>query len=160
MIIKEIEVNDEILQTAVDIYNSNIEFLIHHIGKDYVDKDFILNEIKEMKEHGFTSNFIIEDDKPVGVLDYRIDSSGYVYLSLLMLEHSMQGKKLGSAVYGFFEKEMVKQGANTIRVDVVNDHTPNVIPFWEAQGFNGDSEVELTWGDKTSTVLVMMKSLV
>jgi GNAT superfamily N-acetyltransferase len=160
LVIKEIEVNDESLQTAVDIYNSNIEFLIHHIGKDYVDKDFILNEIKEMKEHGFTSNFIIEDDEPVGVIDYSLNEEGYVYLSLLMLEHSMQGKKLGSAFYGFFEKEMVKQGANIIRIDVVNDHTPNVIPFWEDMGFEGQEELELSWGDKTSTVLVMMKKLV
>jgi hypothetical protein len=52
---------------------------------------------------------------------------------------------------------MVDEGANIIRIDVVNDHEPNVIPFWEKMGFVGQREERLTWGDKESTVLVMEK---
>lgn len=54
-------------------------------------------------------------------------------------------------------KSSVDEGANIIRVDVVNDHEPNVIPFWEKMGFVGQREERLTWGDKESTVLVMEK---
>ena len=142
-----------------DIYNSNRDFLIHHVGKDHIDNHFIINEITEMEQHGFTSNFIIENGKPIGVLDFIYEPSGYVYLSLLMLDKSVQREKLGTASYKYFEKEMISRGATIIRIDVVNDHTPNVILFWESMGFKGQNEDQLTWGEKTSTVLVMKKSI-
>ena len=63
MLIREIE--DKDLQVITDIYNSNKEFLIHHLGHDRVDRDFILHEITEMKEHGFSSTIIEDDGKPV-----------------------------------------------------------------------------------------------
>lgn len=45
------------------------------------------------------------------------------------------------------------------RIDVVDDHEPNVLPFWEKQGFSAVGRDTLTWGDKTSSVVIMEKTL-
>lgn len=77
----------------------------------------------------------------------------------MMLDSNIQKAGIGRALFNMFEKQLADAGAKTIRIDVVNDHEPNVIPFWEKMGFNGKRQQELTWGDKTSRVLVMEKSL-
>ena len=159
MFLREIEDNDADLQVITDIYNSNKKFLIHHLGHDRVDRAFVIHEIKEIKEHGFRATMIESDGKVIGVIDYMIQADRTVYLSLMMLDKAMQSKGLGARVYRLFEKKMVSEGAKIIRIDVVNDYTPNVIPFWEKMGFVGQYEDSLTWGDKTSNVLVMKKVL-
>ena len=157
MLIREIE--DKDLQVITDIYNSNEEFLIHHLGHDRVDRDFILHELTEMKEHGFSSTIIEDDGNPVGIIDYMIREDKSVYLSLMMLDKKMQSKGIGAGLYRLFEEMVLRRGAEYIRIDVVNDHSPNVIPFWQKMGFAGQYEDSLTWGDKTSNVLVMKKFL-
>lgn len=147
----------EEIKLALEIYNSNSDFLMHHIGKSSVDESFIRNELAEMEEHGFTSNLIMDGDEYVGIIEYMLREDGYVYLSLLMLKRDVQRTGMGSSIISSFEKKMVDEGANIIRIDVVNDHEPNVIPFWEKMGFVGQREERLTWGDKESTVLVMEK---
>ncbi len=158
MIILE-EINDNNIERVLDIYNSNREFLLHHLGKESVDKIFIKNEMKEMKEHGFNSNLISYNGNVIGVIDYGIQDDGCIYLSLLMLSSSVQKKKLGTTVYKAFEGRMIDEGAKFIRIDVVNDYEPNVIQFWEKMGFVGIKEDVLTWGNKTSKVLVMTKTI-
>ena len=159
MLIREIEDSDADLQVITDIYNSNKKFLIHHLGHDRVDREFVIHEIKEMKEHGFRSTMIESDGQAIGVIDYMMQADKTVYLSLMMLVKTMQSKGLGTRVYRLFEEKMVNESAKRIRIDVVNDHIPNVVPFWEKMGFIGQYEDSLTWGDKTSNVLVMKKVL-
>ena len=159
MLIREIEDSDVDLQVITDIYNSNRKFLIHHLGHDRVEREFVIHEIKEMKEHGFCSTMIESDGRVIGVIDYMMQADKTVYLSLMMLDKTMQSNGKGTRVYRLFEEKMISKGAKLIRVDVVNDHTPNVIPFWEKMGFVGQYEDSLTWGDKTSNVLVMKKVL-
>lgn len=159
MIIRKNTGDEADIELALHIYNSNKEFLLHHIGKDSVDKPFITNELEEMDEHGFISNIVFDEDNPIGVIDYMIQKEGYVYLSLMMLDSNIQKAGIGRALFNMFEKQIADAGAKTIRIDVVNDHEPNVIPFWEKMGFDGKRQQELTWGDKTSRVLVMEKSL-
>jgi GNAT superfamily N-acetyltransferase len=157
--IKLKEINDGNIQLALDIYNSNKDFLIHHLGIDGIDKVFMENEIKEMKEHGFSSNLVFCNDRVVGLIDYGIQDSGYVYLSLLMLDKTDQKKGIGSQIYKYFEEKMMADGGKIIRIDVVDDYSPNVIPFWEQMGFVGQKRDSLTWGDKTSSVQVMTKNI-
>ena len=90
MEIRPVEETD--IQVILTIYNSNRDFLIHHIGRDDVDEEFILHEINEMREHGFSSNLIYDEDNPIGVIDYMLQPSGYVYLSLLMIDKHLHNK--------------------------------------------------------------------
>ena len=53
----------EEIKLALEIYNSNSDFLIHHIGNSSVDESFIRNEFAEMEEHGFTSNLIMDGEQ-------------------------------------------------------------------------------------------------
>lgn len=145
--------------SALSIYNSNGDFLLHHLAMPAVKKEFILNEIKEMEEHGFCSNLLIDRDEVIGIIDYKQQPDRYVYLSLLMLEKSIQGKGKGTEAYKTFEKKVVEDGAKKIRIDVVDDHEPNVLPFWEKQGFSAVGRDKLTWGEKTSSVVIMEKTL-
>ena len=147
------------ISAVVGIYNSNKDFLIHHLGKEKVTSSFISHELQEMEEHGFSSNLIIEAGSPIGVIDYMLQDDGYVYLSMLMLASSVQKSGKGKAIYKCFEEKMIASGAKTIRIDVVDDHEPNVIPFWEKQGFSSKRRDVLTWGDKTSSVAVMEKKM-
>ena len=68
--IRKIEKSE--LELALNIYNSNKEFLIHHLGKECVDEEFLINEIDEMLAHGFTSNIVFIEDEPVGIIDYLL----------------------------------------------------------------------------------------
>ncbi|MBO4457053.1 MAG: GNAT family N-acetyltransferase [Butyrivibrio sp.] len=147
------------IEVVVNIYNSNREFLIHHLGKEKVSEGFISCEMQEMEEHGFCSDLIIEDGRGIGIVDYMLQDDGYVYLSMLMLDSSVQKFGKGTAVYKLFEEKMISAGALKIRIDVVDDYEPNVIPFWEKQGFVAKRSDALTWGDKTSSVVVMEKEV-
>lgn len=159
MLFRRIDAERNDIFSALSIYNSNSDFLLHHLAKPAVEKEFILNEIKEMEEHGFCSNLLIDRDEVIGVIDYKQQQDGYVYLSLLMLENSIQGKEKGTEAYKTFEKKVVEDGAKKIRIDVVDDHEPNVLPFWEKQGFSAVGRDKLTWGEKTSSVVIMEKTL-
>ncbi len=148
------------IQSALAIYNFNEDFLIHHIGKNSIDEEFLQRELQEMEEHEFSSNFIVYEEKKVGIIDFMLQENGYVYLSLMMLGADKQKAGMGRLIYQDFEQQMIEKGARIIRIDVVSDHEPNVIPFWEKMGFHGKRKDRLTWGEKTSTVLVMEKRLV
>ncbi len=147
----------EDIDVAVAIYNSNRDFLIHHLCKEKIDREFIVNELKEMQDHGFKSNLVLDGDKAIGIIDYMHMENGYVYLSLMMIDRLQQHKGIGTALYKYFEETVMENGAKEIRIDVVNDYEGNVVPFWERMGFVGEKEDELTWGEKTSRVLVMKK---
>lgn len=159
MFFRRIDDERKDISSALSIYNSNSDFLLHHLAKPAVEKEFILNEIKEMEEHGFCPNLLIDRDEVIGIIDYKQQQDGYVYLSLLMLENSFQGKEKGTEAYKTFEKKVVEDGAKKIRIDVVDDHEPNVLPFWEKQGFSAVGRDKLTWGKKTSSVVIMEKNL-
>ena len=155
MVIDLRKVSREDTDTVLKIYNSNHDFLIHHLGSDHVDERFLWNEWDEMAKHNFTSNVILVDGTPVRIMDYSQNDSGYVYLSLFMLSNDFQAKGLGRSVYRYFESMVVSKKASRIRIDVVDDYENNVIPFWEKMGFIKTGKDELTWGEKTSSVTVM-----
>ena len=147
------------IKKALEIYNSNAHFLKNHHGTSMVTVDFLRNELKEMKEHGFTSNFVMLDEEPVAIIDYMQRKDGFVYLSMLMLEASKQSSGLGRRIYAFFENLVAKAGGKTIRIDVVDDYEGNVLPFWEKMGFVKIRYDRLTWGEKESGVCVMEKGV-
>lgn len=147
------------LKDILQIYNSNPDFLKHHLAKNRVDASFLTEEMSSMKEAGFCSCILSDSaaERAIGVLDYK--ESPVVYLSLLMLDASLQGRGIGRQFWSFFEKMMKNKGYHTIRIDVVDDYEDNVKPFWESLGFCGCERISLTWGDKRSSALVMKKDI-
>ena len=145
--------------TAQRIYNSNPDFLRQHLGQEQISLDFIYNERREAVLHGFTLHLILEHALPIGILDYMQRPNGYVYLSLLILDASAQRQGLGKQAFHAFETLVRSRGATRIRIDVVNDYAPNLIPFWQRLGFTGTRTDSLSWGTKRSQILVMEKQL-
>jgi ribosomal protein S18 acetylase RimI-like enzyme len=144
------------ISRMVDIYNSNKTFLCSHMGISSVSKEFILNEIEDMKKVGFNSS-IIKDNKGqiVGLCDFKI--SDEVYLSLLMIDDKLKGKGLGKIIYNKLEKMFKSKNAKRIRIDVVYDYKENVLGFWEKQGFITDEKIELEWHGYKSNAIKMYK---
>lgn len=155
--IRDISIND--YKKVSEIYNSNCQFLLNHLGVECIDEDFVAEEVLTMSKAGFKSCIIIDRENQTlqGVLDYKVGKE--VYLSLLMLAADAQGKGIGREIYSFFETEMVRLESSSIRIDVVNDYQDNVVPFWERLGFVGCESVTLNWGNKTSKAVVMRKSI-
>ena len=155
--IREVDEND--IEAIVQVYNSNYQFVVNHLGREFVDALFVFNEIEEMKRAGFLPCVIIDMQlgAVVGVIDYKPED--VVYLSLLMLDSGQQQNGVGSMVYHYFEENMRELGKSLIRIDVVNDYDENAVGFWEKQGFLPKDTVNLCWGDKQLTAIVMIKNL-
>ena len=144
----------------VDIYNSNPAFLRHHLGMEAVDVSFISKEMISMNEIGFSSCAIVEETSGdiIGTLDFKYDDE--CYLSLLMLGAEYQKRGVGPEIYNFFEILAQENGSSSIRIDVVNDYPDNVVVFWEKLGFEQCEPVQLNWGNKVSSAIVMRKQLI
>lgn len=150
------KVDKKDINRIVDIYNSNKTFLCSHMGILSVSKEFILNEIEEMKKVGFSSSIIKDNkDEIVGLCDFKI--SNEVYLSLLMIDDKLKGNGLGKIIYNQLEKIFKSKNAKRIRIDVVYDYKENVLRFWEKQGFISDEKIELEWNGYKSNAIKMYK---
>ena len=143
----------------LEIYNGNQPFLVSHLGCASVDPAFLVQELQEMKRLAFLSYVIINTDTGdiIGVIDYQPQNT--VYLSLLMLDSALHKSGIGSRVYHQFERQMAEENRPLIRIDVVNDYSGNMVGFWEKQGFLPQKEIRLSWGQKESNALVMVKHL-
>ena len=143
---------------VVEIYNSQPQFLLHHLGRTAVDADFIAAEAAEMERVGFRSAVICTAGGDViGTLDHRAGEEAY--LSLLLLAAEVQGQGHGRAVYGQLEAELKAAGCRRIRIDVVDDYPENVLAFWQKLGFVAAERICLCWGGKTSAAQVLRKEL-
>ncbi len=155
-IIDKVDLND--INGVLDIYNSNQPFLCNHMGVSSVSKEFILHEIKEMKNIGYTSSVIKDNTgEIVGLCDYKI--SDEVYLSLFMIDSKLKGNGFGKTIYNQLEKMFKSKNAKRIRIDVVYDYDENVLGFWEKQGFVTSEKIELEWNGYKSNAIKMYKSL-
>lgn len=96
-IIRIVQKND--YKSIAEIYNSNPHFLFHHLGVDFIDEAFVSEEVSTMQKAGFHSCVIVDQESSMvqGVLDYKPNQE--VYLSLLMLSASLQGKGMGSDIW-------------------------------------------------------------
>lgn len=156
-LIRDICTND--YNHVAEIYNSNRQFLLNHLGVKFIDEAFVSQEVLTMRKAGFHSCVIVNRENQVvqGVLDYKSDKE--VYLSLLMLAADLQGKGIGRNLYSYFESKMLQLESTSIRIDVVNDYQDNVVPFWAALGFSECENITLDWGNKKSKAVVMRKNI-
>ena len=152
----KVKLND--IDKIVEIYNSNVSFLMAHMGISNTSKKFISNEINEMKSVGFISS-VIKDNKGeiIGVCDFKIQEEAY--LSLLMIHSKFKGNGLGKDIYNYLERVFKSNNIKRVRIDVVYDYEENVIGFWEKQGFVSKEKVELEWNGHKSNETKMYKSI-
>ena len=129
------------------------------IISERVDRHFIAREMEEMRRVGFLSCVLVEREsgRCVGVLDYR--PGACVYLSLLMLDAALRGKGFGTACYGCLEETLRRQGASSVRIDVVEGYPGSAAPFWEKQGFVRTGRAKLAWDGCSAEAAVMVKQL-
>ena len=155
-IIDTIDQND--ITKILDIYNSNRTFLENHMGISKVSSDFIINEIEEMKNIGFSSLVIKNNEgNIIGICDFKIGDE--VYLSLLMINAKLKGNGLGRVIYNQLEKLFKTKNSKRIRIDVVYNYKENVLGFWEKQGFVPSEEIQLEWNGYKSKAIKMYKNI-
>lgn len=155
-IIDTVDQND--ISKIIDIYNSNKTFLENHVGISKVSKDFIVNEIEEMNNIGFSSLVIKNnEDNIIGICDFKIGDE--VYLSLLMIDANLKGNGLGRIIYNQLEKIFKTKNSKRIRIDVVYDYEENALGFWEKQGFVSSEEIQLEWNGYKSKAIKMYKNI-
>lgn len=142
----------------LDIYNSNTNFLENHMGITTVSKEFIVDEIEEMKNIGFNSLAIRnKEGNIVGVCDFKMADE--VYLSLLMIDATQKRNGLGSKIYNQLEQIFKAKDVNSVRIDVVYDYEDNVVGFWEKQGFIHCEKIQLEWNGCKSNAIKMCKTI-
>ncbi|KNF08144.1 GCN5-like N-acetyltransferase [Gottschalkia purinilytica] len=144
---------------VTEIYNSNEEFLIKHLGVNKISSEWIEKELEDMKKCGFLSCKITDkhSNDILGIMDFKIDDE--TYLSLLMLHNRFSNKGLGQEVYLRFEEYVKLLGHKSIRIDVVNEYNVEVFRFWIKNGFRRVKEVNLNWSNNLLTATVMKKKL-
>ena len=152
----KVELND--IHKVVEIYNSNVSFLMAHMGISNISKEFVSNEINEMKSVGFISS-VIKDNKGeiIGVCDFKIQEEAY--LSLLMIHSKFKGNGLGKDIYNHLERVFKSKNVKRVRIDVVYDYEENVLGFWEKQGFVSKEKVELECNGHKYNATKMYKSI-
>lgn len=141
------------------IYNSNPDFLAHHLGRERMDEAFLLRELEEMAGAGFASFLITEGEGGPAVAAADLRGGEEAYLSLLILRREAQGRGLGRRCAALLEERLRAGGSRRVRIDVVDGHPGSPLPFWRRLGYEGSQRVALTWGDKTSSALVLRKEL-
>ncbi|HYE09999.1 MAG TPA: GNAT family N-acetyltransferase [Patescibacteria group bacterium] len=150
-------VDSKDLNEIIEVYNSNKQFLISHMNKEKVEKEWMLEEIESMKRIGFhcckTVNSIT--GKIVGLLDFKIDKE--TYLSLLMIHKDQKNKGIGNSIYQAFERYVQSQDCKSIRIDVVTEYDNSVLDFWNRQGFIEHENIKLNWTGKVLPAITMKK---
>lgn len=143
---------------VIEIYNSNPDFLQHHLAVKEVQEDFIAEEQEEMKEAGFQTMLVSNrNGHIIGLCDFRVEKE--TYLSLLMLDSKAKGQGAGRAIYSMFEGYCRENGVQRIRIDVVSDYEGSPYGFWSKLGFRKVSPIEIEWGGNKLEAIVMKKEV-
>lgn len=153
------ESSPEDILDITEIYNSNKDFLKKHTNKENVTFDWLLEDLKETRNAGFSPCKIVEKStgKILGILDFKISSE--TYLSLFMLHHDYINRGIGKTVFKEFETYVKNNGSNAIRIDVVDSKNEDALRFWVKRGFVKIKEVSLSWGDAVLQASLMKKDI-
>ncbi|EQB89596.1 GNAT superfamily N-acetyltransferase [Clostridium punense] len=152
-------VENKDIQEVLEMYNSNEKFLINHMDKNKVTNEWLVQELKSMKDIGFHSYKLVESntERIIGIVDLRIGKEAY--LSLLMIHGDFQGKGLGNIIFKGIEKYIKSLKSKSIRIDVVTNYDNSVLKFWINNGFTKIKDVELNWTGKVLPAVAMKKFL-
>ncbi|MEF9934862.1 MAG: GNAT family N-acetyltransferase [Clostridium sp.] len=153
------ESNAEDIIEITEIYNSNKEFLKKHTNKENVTFDWLLEDLKETRNSGFSPCKIVDKESGaiLGILDFKLSSE--TYLSLFMLHNKYINKGIGKTVFAEFESYAKNNGSHAIRIDVVDSKNEDALRFWVKRGFQKIKEVSLSWGDAILQASLMKKDI-
>lgn len=152
-------VENKDIKEVLAVYNSNYKFLINHMEKNKVTNEWLRQEFKSMKNHGFYCYKVVnrETERIVGIVDLKMEEEAY--LSLLMIHSDFRGKGLGNMIFQGFEEYIKSLKCKSIRIDVVTNYDNSVLNFWINNGFTKIKDVELNWTGKVLPAVVMKKFL-
>ncbi len=151
------DVSDINVDNVMKIFNSNEEFLIGHLDKPLIDRDFVVNEICNMSNLGFITYILTDlNGREIGMCEYKI---GYdVYISLLIVNKDLQNRGIGSQIYRLLESKFKSQGVQKISIEILENGDKS-IDFWLKQGFILEEKTILEWDDKKINARRMIKDL-
>lgn len=152
-------VSNNDVKEVLEVYNSNENFLMHHMDMNKVTSKWLLEELENMRDIGFCSCKIVENctGKIIGIIDFMIADE--TYLSLLMINSAFQGKGFGKLIFQGFEEYVKSLKSKCIKIDVVTNYDNSVLDFWINNGFIKIKDVELNWTGKVLTAVTMKKFL-
>lgn len=144
-------------ELIASIYRSNPEFSKFQLGTNWVSTDFVIGDMVEMWRAGFRSVLIREGEGTlVGFCDYKQGET--VYLSLLVVDGSLQHQGMGTEIYQFLEREFRKEKAGAVMVDVPIRGDNETVRFWKKQGFIS-LETVIMEGNQKYEAVVMRKAI-
>ena len=132
------KVNEETIadlsELASAIVKEHYDPILGNEQNDYMIEKFQSPQaIREQIEHGYTYYFIVSDGTRAGFFGYY-PRDGKTYLSKLYVEKSFRKKHLAHDSMEFIAKETVKDGMNSIVLNV-NRHNYDSIVAYESLGF-------------------------
>ena len=141
------------------IYNSNRKFLERHLGREFIDEQWVLREYEDMFLRGFVSNKIMDkkSSEIIGFIDFKIAEE--TYLSLLMLHHDQKNRGIGKEIIIGFKEYAKNLNSISIRIDVIGDYDESVLKFWINNGFKFQSQVKLSWNNKDLVAMKMVNDM-
>ena len=157
--IRMCEATEEDFLGILEVYNSNQDFLLSHMGRSDVSAEWLEKEQKEMKEMKFKTLIVKENtnENLIGFIDIRPIEE--CYLSLLMVHKLYRGKGYGKEIYEKLENYLLNQHSKTIRIDVVYDNNKEILGFWENRGFKKIEKIQFKWSNTLLDAVVMKKNL-
>ena len=153
------EVQPTVVQDVVSLYNSNKDFIRHHMGTDHITPEWVMNEWETMKQSGFLSCKAMDkkSGNTIGIIDFKVGEE--TYLSLLTIHEEAQNQGIGKQIYDAFEEYATAAHSKSIRLDVVTKYSDNVAKFWVKRGFVKERDIELNWSGVILPAVVMKKAL-
>ncbi|WP_353096909.1 GNAT family N-acetyltransferase [Tissierella praeacuta] len=157
LIIKDM--TEEDIKGLLEVYNSNQDFLMFHIGRQEVSMDWLIQEQKEMKSTNFRTLIAKEnkDNTIIGFIDILFAEE--CYLSLLMVHNEFKSRGYGKEIYDALEDYLRERNLKSIRIDVAYDYNELVLRFWRNRGFVEVEKIRLQWTDNLFDAIVMKKNL-
>lgn len=156
-----IPLTSENVERALEVYNSNEDFLVDHLGETRVPQDWLTEELHHANESGFTIFGVHKTDTGdvLGIIDLGLFGD-LAYLSLLILKKDAQRKGVGSEIFQNLELFLKKKKMKTIRLDVVKGRGfEGVLAFWKHHGFVEQNEIIVKWRHRRLPACAMKKDI-
>ncbi|MDD3428522.1 MAG: GNAT family N-acetyltransferase [Oscillospiraceae bacterium] len=145
------------LEAITKLYNSNRTFLKNHLNRQAVTAAWVEKEHFVPRTNGFVTEKVLCADKLVGLVDYKFGKE--TYLSLLLLDKTMQKKGLGTKIVNAFGQYTLQNKGQALRIDVVTGYEGAPLDFWRSVGFADITSSRLEWDENVLPVIVMKKFL-
>ncbi|MGP4081398.1 GNAT family N-acetyltransferase [Pseudalkalibacillus sp. R45] len=142
--VKFIPNNKSMIQTELEIMNSNPQFNLWSTDKSLMDDADVLKEHEESEQLGSMRWIVQYGEDMTGLIDYLPENpkDGFPWIGLFVVHSDFQGTGLASSAYALLEEKLKSYGHTEIRLAILEKNKPGK-RFWEKQGFEKYSDGEL-----------------